>query len=157
MSATACWIIAAVGAVCAVSFAAVAIIVPPGAMNRAGLWMIAAFCSLIALACFESRVRMMAIRLLGASVCAVYVCYIISEIGHPLPSLRTYRKSDTNLVNALLGFIVFGVPGGCIALSGLLPGKRQPKRVVYHRRTARYLPGGHTGGDRPHARVLPQG
>ncbi len=127
MSATARWIIATVGALCAISFAAVAVLVPPGAMNRPGLWGMAGFCSLIVVACFPGRFRLMAIRLLGASVCAVYIWYIIREVGHPLPRLRSYRQSDTNLVNAIIGFIVFGIPGGLVALSGLLPGRRQRK------------------------------
>lgn len=126
MSATARWLIAAVGALCAVSFAAVALIVSPGEMNRFALWCMVAFCTLIVLACFKGRVRMVAIRLLGACVCAVYIGYIVSEVGHPVPTLRNYRRSDTNLINAVVGFVVFGIPGGCIALAGLIPRRHQP-------------------------------
>ena len=144
MSRDARWTIACVAVACSVSFAYVAFTVPPGVLNRQGLWIISAFCALLAVACFPGRFRMVAVRLVGASVCAVYIGYIISEIGQPLPTLSNYSHGNTNLVNALIGFIEFGVPGGCIAIWGGSSKHFQAKRPSYRYRTVRYLPSQHS-------------
>lgn len=68
MSTGARWTIAIVGVVCAISFAIVALIVPPDTMNRTGLWCMTGFCTLIALACFPGPFQKVAIRLIAVAV-----------------------------------------------------------------------------------------
>lgn len=125
MSATARWTIAIIGLLCAASFAAVALLSPPDSLterNRWGIWGMVVFCALFPFVCFPGPLRSTASRLIGAAIFLTCVAYIVSEVGQPLPALGTYRRSDPNLINAALAFVVFGIPAGYVAVTGRLPG-----------------------------------
>ena len=115
MSAGARWTIAIFSLFCAVSFAYVALAMP-GALEPKGIvgqllvFLFPLFCLAITVSCFSGPLRNIAARFLGGCVFALSIGYIASEIGNPFPNLSNYRRSDTNIVNAILFFVVFGLP-----------------------------------------------
>jgi hypothetical protein len=108
---------------CAVSFTAVVIAMPAafepqGISGYIALILFPLFCLAITAVCFPGPLRLAAARFLSACVFALSIGYVISEIGEPLPRLSSYRRSDTNLINALLFFAVFGLPAARYLFSG---------------------------------------
>jgi hypothetical protein len=75
----------------------------------------------IALACFPGRFQKALVRLIAAGVFLGCVAYIVVEAGKPLPDLANYRRSDTNIVNALIAMVIFGVPAAYVAVKGEFP------------------------------------
>lgn len=93
--------------------------VEPGQQRAFGV--LGVFLMLIAVACFPGPGRAVAVRLLGATVFAVCVGYIFTESRHPLPAIQNYRRSEPNPINAVIAFLLFGLPGGYVALWGKFP------------------------------------
>ena len=135
MSSTARWIIAGFSLFCAVSFAVMAFISPLEPTGIIGWFVVLLFplfCLAITVVCFPSRFGSIAARFIGGCVFALSIVYIVSEIGKPLPTLSNYRRSDTNIINALFFFIIFGLPAGYVAFAGLLEkiiGKQKVKQI----------------------------
>jgi hypothetical protein len=67
-------------------------------------------------------------RIVAACIFAMYAGYIVVEIGTRQPALSTYSQSQASLLNAIIGFVVFGLPAGYFALNGRLPGWRPDYR-----------------------------
>jgi hypothetical protein len=77
---------------------------------------IAAVCGVVALACLVKGSRPLTVRLVGAAVCGQYVWYVVGIMGDPL-----LVAQPTNIVKAVLGLIVFGIPGAYVAITGRYP------------------------------------
>jgi hypothetical protein len=91
------------------------------------LWLCAAFCMLIALGCFSQVARGPAIRVIGATVFAIYAAYAAQEIA------KAWGKpfnvwAHEHWISAVEGLITFGLPGVYVALRGRYPkwGKAAP-------------------------------
>lgn len=121
MSAPARWTIAITCLLFAAGVVSLHWTMPLAGVSAAGTAAITGFLLLIAAACVRGPLQAVAGRLIAVSVFAMCVGYIVSEIGRPLPTLRTYRHSGTNPVNAVLAFCTFGLPAGYFALKGRLP------------------------------------
>jgi hypothetical protein len=83
-------------------------------------WMLAAFCILIAIACFSGAARGPAIRVIGAVVFVLYCGYLVLEIRKGL--WRPYGgRGSEHWVNALWGLFVYGLPSLYVAIRGFYP------------------------------------
>jgi hypothetical protein len=83
-------------------------------------WMLAAFCVLIAFACFSGTARGPAIRVIGAVVFLSYCGYLVLEIRKGL--WRPYEgEGSEHWVNALRGLFVYGLPGLYVTVRGFYP------------------------------------
>jgi hypothetical protein len=83
-------------------------------------WILAAFCILIAIACFSGTARGPAIRVIGAVVFLLYCGYLVLEMRTGF--WRPYQgRGSEHWVNALWGFFVYGLPGIYVALRGFYP------------------------------------
>jgi hypothetical protein len=78
--------------------------------SSTGLFAVGVFCALITAACLLPGVRGIALRIIGGTVFAVFVWYVIASIG------------SVDLLRALLGLVVLGLPGGYVAVMGRYPG-----------------------------------
>ena len=95
---------------CAVAFAALAPILGP--ISPRGAWpvyLLSSFCAVIGLACFRSASRPVTLRLIGAIIFVVYAAYVWSS------------RNDLNVFRAIVGFIVFGLPGAYTGITGRYP------------------------------------
>jgi hypothetical protein len=79
---------------------------PKGAWPFYGL---AAFCTLISLACLAPRSRPVALRVIGVVVFGGFAAYVFSSYGKP------------DCWRALAAFGVFGLPAGYVAVTGKYP------------------------------------
>ena len=127
MSRTARWIIALFSLFCAASFTYVVVSAPNtfeprGVLGHLSLYLFPVFCLAITVTCFRGPLRNIAARFLSGCVFALTIAYIVSEIGSPLPRLASYRRSDHNLLNALLCFAVFGLPAAAVLFRGTFLG-----------------------------------
>lgn len=86
-----------------------AVMVVPSAFDIPALWCFVVFLLLIAVSCFSQRARPIAVRIIGASVFILFVWYVIGEIGKP------------SMPRAILGLLVWGLPGGYVAVTGKYP------------------------------------
>jgi hypothetical protein len=84
--------------------------------GRLPFYVIGAFCGIIALACLSRRSRPITLRILGASICAAYVWYVLDEWGKPVRLEQT-----NNVVKAIVGLIIFGLPGAYLAITAKYP------------------------------------
>jgi hypothetical protein len=71
----------------------------------------AAFCITIAIACFFPQSHPVTLRIIGAVIFFAYVAYVAD-------SLHTQ-----NLGRAILGFLVWGIPSGYLAVVGKYPSR----------------------------------
>ena len=92
------------------------------APSRAPLlvYALAGFCFLIAVACFSRRWRGPAIRVIGFTVFFAYASYLVYELFWE-PAKPYVGRSEPHRLNAILGLIVFGLPGLHVAVSGKYP------------------------------------
>jgi hypothetical protein len=119
-----CIAIGIVALICAFSFVLLGATVGAALPNGpAPLYALAAFCGLIALACLAKDSRPLSIRLLGATVCAVYVWYVLYCVGKPM------KTSEANTLKAIVGLVVFGLPGAYAAITGRYPAWGRHSRV----------------------------
>lgn len=86
------------------------------------VYVLAAFCGLIALACFSRTWRGAAIRIIGFMVFLAYASYVVHELFWERAKPYTGR-SEPHWLNAILGLIVYGLPGLYFAVGGLKWGK----------------------------------
>ncbi|MUG96883.1 hypothetical protein F7734_32895 [Scytonema sp. UIC 10036] len=70
---------------------------------------IVAFCVVIAIACFFPQSHPITLRLIGIIIFCAYVAYVFD-------SFRT-----ANLGQAIVGFLVWGIPSGYLAIMGKYP------------------------------------
>lgn len=101
--------------------------------NNWGLWLLSAFCLVIAITCIPGKHTAVTGRLIGGVIFAAYVAYVISEIVAPTPH-RPYMSfwdallatGQADILNALIGLVVWGLPAGYVMIfgwdAGLLPG-----------------------------------
>jgi hypothetical protein len=83
-------------------------------------WICAAFCVVIALACFSTVARRPSVRVVGAVVFLLYCGYLVLEVRKGL--WRPYRgQGSEHWINAVRGLFVYGLPGLYVALRGLYP------------------------------------
>jgi hypothetical protein len=123
-----------VGLLSAIGFAYCGYAYPYAFPNPNSLYWCAAFCLLIVVACLGGLVGNIAQRAIGAAVCLAYIAYFVYELTQPNGTLVSGRKSQPSALNALFGFVVFGVPGGVWAIFG---GKLYKESKLAERSTAR--------------------
>lgn len=106
----------------ALLFAAIFVYSEQLAPSRAPLavYIFAVFCGLMALACFAPRWSGPVVRILGFVVFLTFASNFVSELfGEPE---KTYAgNSEPHWLNAILGLIVFGLPGLYVAVRGKYP------------------------------------
>jgi hypothetical protein len=101
-------------------FSWIFVISSSNALHPAAEWICAAFCVVIALACFSSAARGPALRVVGAFVFLLYCGYLVVELRQGL--WRPYEgRSSEHWFNALRGLFVYGLPGLYVALRGIYP------------------------------------
>lgn len=101
--------IAAISLVCALMFVLTALDpsgLPAGALVFYGL---AAFCVIIAVACLFPKSHPITLRLIGALVCSAYIVYMVDSF------------QTQNFGRAAVGFLVWGLPSGYLAVAGKYP------------------------------------
>ena len=80
----------------------------------------AAFCGLIAVACFTRTRRGPAVRIIGLTVFLAYVSYLVYELirepAKPYPGM-----TEPHWLNAIIGLVVFGLPGLYVTVRGNYP------------------------------------
>lgn len=81
---------------------------------------LAAFCVLIAVACFSRTRRGPAVRIIGLVVFLAYVSYLVYELLAE-PTKPYTDRSEPHWLNAIMGLIVFGLPGLYVAVRGIYP------------------------------------
>lgn len=89
------------------------------APSRAPLmvYVLAGFCGLIAVACFSRAWRGPAVRIIGSMVFFIYASYLLYELLRA--AAKPYAgRSEPHWFNAILGLIVFGLPGLYFAIRG---------------------------------------
>lgn len=91
---------------------------PGGAGSPVGLYAFALFCLFISLACLGGKVGNVALRLVGAAVFLACVAYGYSEATASQVVLDSGRRSQPSVLNALIAFVIYGIPGGWFALFG---------------------------------------
>ena len=79
---------------------------PAGAYVFYGL---AALCVVIAIACFFPKSHPITLRIIGTAICLTYIYYVADSFG------------TENLVRAIVGFFVWGLPSGYMAIMGQYP------------------------------------
>ena len=84
------------------------------------VYLLAGFCGLIAVACFSQTWRGPAVRIIGFMVFVTYVFYIAHELRGG-PAKPHIEKSESHWLDAILGLIVFGLPGLYVAFRGRYP------------------------------------
>jgi peptidoglycan/LPS O-acetylase OafA/YrhL len=84
------------------------------------VYIFAAFCVFIAVACFSPRLRGPAVRVIGFMVFLGYVSYFAYELLHE-PTKPYAGRSEPHWFNAIMGLIVFGLPGLYVAVRGKYP------------------------------------
>jgi FtsH-binding integral membrane protein len=71
---------------------------------------LAAFCGVIAIACFSHKAHPVTLRIIGGTVFATFAVYAYdSIINNPRP------------MQAICGFLVWGLPSGYLAIKGKYP------------------------------------
>jgi hypothetical protein len=98
-----------VALLCAVGFFITALDpsgLPAGAAVFYGM---AAFCVIIAIACFFPKTHPITLRIIGTMICLAYFAYVLDSIR------------NQNLVRAMVGFIIWGIPSGYLAIMGKYP------------------------------------
>src|SRR5438270_8379707 len=98
------WTIAIFSLVCTAGFVFAALTMPPDSMNLTGLWIAAAACVFIALACLPGPFQRVAARIVGAGIFIICVCYLASELRNP--SQVPNHPGQANLRNAIKAFII---------------------------------------------------
>ncbi|CAN5899520.1 hypothetical protein BH23PLA1_BH23PLA1_41020 [soil metagenome] len=96
--------------ICAACFAAIGMI--SGDLLAAGAWPfygLAVFCVVIALACLSRSSRPVTLRLIGLVIFLAYGFYIYDSLG------------DLNILRAIAGLCVWGLPSGYLAIRGIYP------------------------------------
>ncbi len=118
MSRPARWILGAFAAF----FAAVFLLSERTAPSRAPVlgYSFVGFCILIAVACFSRAWRGLTVRIIGTMVFLTYVAYLTEELlsapAEPYPGI-----SRPHWLNAIVGLIIFGLPGLYTAVRGDYP------------------------------------
>ena len=83
-------------------------------------FLLPAFCTAIAIACFFKQWRGPAVRFLGAMTLLATVSYLVLELT--TEPTKTYTgESGRHWLNAILAIIFFGLPGLYVALHGTYP------------------------------------
>jgi len=92
------------------------------APSRAPLavYVLAGFCGLMALACFAPSWSGPVVRILGFAVFLAFVSYLAYELLRE-PAKPYAGRSEPHWLNAMLGLIVFGLPGLYVAIQGKYP------------------------------------
>lgn len=101
--------IGAVALLCAAGFFVTALDpsgLPAGAFIFYGM---AAFCVVIAIACFFPQSHPITLRLIGIMIFCAYIAYVSDSFRTP------------NLGRAIVGFLVWGIPSGYLAVMGKYP------------------------------------
>lgn len=101
--------IGVVALLCAAGFLMTALYpssLPAGSVTCYG---IAAFCMIIAIACFFPQSHPITLRLIGAMIFCTYVAYVSDSFR------------NQNLSRAIVGFLVWGIPSGYLAVMGKYP------------------------------------
>ncbi|MEO0378611.1 MAG: hypothetical protein AAF329_29270 [Cyanobacteria bacterium P01_A01_bin.17] len=102
-------VIAAVSFVCALMFFLTALDpsgLPSGALVFYGM---AAVCVIIAVACLFPKSHPVTLRLIGGLILSAYVIYVFDSF------------QTQNFTRAVVGFLVWGLPSGYLAVTGKYP------------------------------------
>jgi hypothetical protein len=81
---------------------------------------LAGFCGLMAVGCFSQRWRGPAIRIIGFVVFLAYALYLGYELVRE-PGKAYVSRAEPHWMNAIMGLIVFGLPGLYVAVRGKYP------------------------------------
>jgi hypothetical protein len=106
----------------ALLFAAIFVYSEQNAPSSAPLlvYVLAGFCMLITVACFSRTLRGPAVRIIGFMVFLAYAAYLAYELLRE-PAKPYGGRSEPHWLNAMLGLIVFGLPGLYVAVRGKYP------------------------------------
>lgn len=122
MSRGACIVLGIVLGVLAFAFAGVAWFISQLQGMRAaaiGMVLLGGFCLAGALACLLPAIRPIALRLIGATVFLAFFGYLVGMvISGPLLG---NSRGEMSLINSTVGFLVFGLPAGYVAVKGQYP------------------------------------
>lgn len=103
--------------------AAVPFINPESEDKKPACLAVAAVCLLGALACFRGRWQKAALRTLAGMGALAYLAYAASQVIGFAQRRPDAMAGPTNVVKAIGGFVVIGIPAAVYALTGrLLPG-----------------------------------
>jgi peptidoglycan/LPS O-acetylase OafA/YrhL len=81
---------------------------------------VAAFSGLIAVACFTQKWRGLAVRVIGFTVFLAYVSYLVFELVRE-PAKPYAGETEPHWLNAIIGLVVFGLPGLYVTARGKYP------------------------------------
>jgi hypothetical protein len=84
------------------------------------IYLVTLFCVAICVACFSSKLRSGAIRLIGAMVFLATVSYLVDELATE-PAKKYSSHSEPHWINAIFALLMFGLPGIYVALRGTYP------------------------------------
>jgi hypothetical protein len=96
----------------------------PYALKPFVLWLCAAFCVLIALACFSTVARGPTLRAVGAIIFAAYMFAVATKLADVLktPFDGHFQGRWLLFLEAVVeGFVVYGLPGLYVAVNGRYP------------------------------------
>lgn len=95
-------------------FGIVMIFVASQMADAMSLYMFGVFCLLIAFVCVtKGRVRQFVGSLIGCAVFAIAIWYVITEVAAGV--FWSDSRSEPSVLNAIMFFIVFGIPGAAYA------------------------------------------
>ncbi len=107
----------------AVGFIAIQFSIPAGVEGTPNgrIWVFIAFLLLIAVVCFESPLRGIAARIVGAMVFTGCLGFLVSEIRNPTPVATGAQDGKESLLYSIMAFIMFGAPCAYLAFTGRYP------------------------------------
>ncbi|WP_349793174.1 hypothetical protein ABQY74_001945 [Xanthomonas sp. WHRI 7064] len=98
----------------AMLFCAVMVVVAPPTNKAIYFYLFAAFCLLLALACFtQGRVRQFIGSLIGCTIFGLGICYLVVELSSD--PVWAGARSQPSVLNACLYVFFIGVPGAAYA------------------------------------------
>ena len=110
--------IAIVALLCGLGFAATAYSAPEAFPNPGAIYGCAVFCVLVAIACAGGSAGVTVRRIIAGLVCLAYVWYIFKETTAPNPVLLSGSRGKPDIVKAIGGFVLIGLPCGLYAVLG---------------------------------------
>lgn len=116
----------AAGIVCALfaaGFAYAAVAMPPP-HNDWIMWAFVWLCLIGMVSCIRGVHTPVTGRIIGAVIFFTYVAYVISELS-PRGKFFDWSEAEPCLINAIRGFIFWGLPAGYFMIFGRLPGYKR--------------------------------
>jgi hypothetical protein len=105
-------------------FGIVMILIAPEMNKPNGIYMFGAFCLIIFVMCITTgKIRNYLGRVIGLIAFGLSVWYFIGQLGHG--DFLSDKRSEPSIINAILFFFAFGLPGIWFAIKGKFPIKNK--------------------------------